>query len=63
MAGQVNRPRRMKEPSKTWNIVFPKRLIKQIRDVATKRNVTAATVVREAAERYIKDGEVEKDAE
>lgn len=60
MVGQVNRPRRMKEPSKTWNIVFPKRLIKQIRDVATKRNVTAATVVREAAERYVEEEESEK---
>jgi|TARA_R110002012_G_scaffold119338_2_gene268435 predicted DNA-binding protein len=50
----------MTEPSKTWNIVFPFRLINRIRDIASKQNVTAASVVREAAERYVEEEESEK---
>ena len=60
MAGQQNRPRRMAEPSRTWNIMFPLRLIDRIRDVASKENKTAASVVRDAAERYIEELEGKK---
>ncbi len=60
MAGQQNRPRRMTEPSKTWNIVFPFRLITRIREIASKKNITAASVVREAAERYVEEVEGKK---
>ena len=47
MAGQKNRPRRMDEDSKTWNIVFPVRLIEEIKAKAQERNMTAASLVRE----------------
>ena len=47
MAGQKNRPRRMDEDSKTWNIVFPVRLIEEIKSKAQERNMTAASLVRE----------------
>ena len=47
MAGQKNRPRRMDEESRTWNIVFPVRLIEEIKDKAVERNMTAASLVRE----------------
>ena len=60
MAGRQNRPRRMTEPSKTWNIVFPLRLISRIREIASNKNATAASVVREAAERYIDEVEGKK---
>ena len=60
MAGKQNRPRRMTEPSKTWKIVFPFRLITRIREIASKKNITAASVVREAAERYVEEVEGKK---
>tara|TARA_A100001391_G_scaffold178900_2_gene143608 strand:+ start:10363 stop:10518 length:156 start_codon:yes stop_codon:yes gene_type:complete len=50
----------MTEPSKTWNIVFPFRLITRIREIASKKNITAASVVREAAERYVEEVEGKK---
>ena len=50
MAGQKNRPRRMDEESRTWNIVFPVRLIEEIKDKAVERNITAASLVREILE-------------
>jgi hypothetical protein len=56
MAGQKHRPRRMDEKSRTWNIVFPVRLIEEIKDRAFERNMTAASLVREILET---PGEVE----
>tara|TARA_R100001126_G_C4824960_1_gene148731 strand:+ start:486 stop:641 length:156 start_codon:yes stop_codon:yes gene_type:complete len=50
----------MTEPSKTWNIVFPLRLITRIREIALNKNATAASVVREAAERYVDEVEGKK---
>jgi len=47
MAGRKNRPRRMDEVSRTWNIVFPVRLIEKIKAKAAERNITAASLVRE----------------
>jgi|TARA_R100000479_G_scaffold170069_1_gene112391 predicted DNA-binding protein len=40
--------------------MFPFRLIDQIRDIASKENKTAASVVREAAERYVEETESKK---
>ena len=50
----------MPEPSKTWNIVFPFRLVNRIMDIASRKKITAAAVVRDAAERYVKDEEDKK---
>ena len=47
MAGRKNRPRRMDEVSRTWNIVFPVRLIEKIKAKAAERSITAASLVRE----------------
>ena len=53
MAGRMNRPRRMTEPSKTWNIMFPIRLIGAIKKSADSEKLTAAALVRKAAEIYM----------
>ncbi len=59
MVGKHNRPRRIDEPTQTWNIVFPVRLIEQITEAAKNQNVTSASLVRAAAESYLSSGPVE----
>ena len=61
MAGQKNRPRRMDEDSKTWNIVFPVRLIEEIKSKAQERNMTAASLVREVLDTPNEDNDGLKD--
>ena len=53
MAGQKNRPRKMLETSRAWNIVFPVRLIEEIKTKANARNITAASLVRETLDNPI----------
>ena len=53
MAGRKNRPRRLTEESKTWNIVFPLSLISLVNSRAEKTGVTPAAVVREAVKRAL----------
>lgn len=53
MAGKAGRPRRMKEASKPWNIMFPLSLIQQIKGRAEEDGISPAALVRKATKEYI----------
>jgi len=53
MAGKTGRPRRMTEPSRTWNIVFPNDLIKEAQYRAKKDGITPAALARNALIYYL----------
>ncbi len=53
MAGKIGRPRRIEEPSKPWNIVFPITLIDTVRERAERDGLTPASLVRKAIHAYV----------
>ena len=59
MAGKKNRPRRLTEKTKTWNVVFPVSTIEKVKMKADEMGVTPAALVRSAVIAYV-DGSHKK---
>jgi len=63
MAGKKNRPRRLNEETKTWNVVFPVSTIERVKVKADEMGVTPAALVRSAVIAYVDGSHKEKQRE